>query len=119
MHSTLIVAKMAGDDAPAVAKIFGESDATELPALLGVSERSLFRFHGLYFHLIQSATPLGARLEELRRQPLFDEVNQRLAEYVKPYSPSWRSPRDAMAELFYHWQSDDRPAGTSQDPTER
>ncbi|MEU7171978.1 MULTISPECIES: TcmI family type II polyketide cyclase [Micromonospora] len=109
MHSTLIVARMTGDDAPAVAEIFGKSDATELPHLLQVSERTLFRFHGLYFHLIRSTAPLDARLEAVRRHPLFDEVNRRLAEHVTPYSPTWRGPRDAMAEPFYHWPADGRP----------
>ncbi len=119
MHSTLIVARMTGDDAPAVADIFGESDATELPHLLQVTERALFRFHGLYFHLIRSAAPLDSRLEEIRRHPLFTEVNRRLAGHVTPYSPAWRSPSDAMAEPFYHWRADSRPATHRRDPAER
>nr|AIW62998.1 cyclase [uncultured bacterium BAC-AB1442/1414/561] len=107
MHSTLIVARMAGDDAPAVAEMFGKSDATELPDLLGVRERVLFRFHGLYFHLLRSEAPLGSGLEAIRQHPLFVEVNERLAEHITPYSPLWRSPRDAMAEPFYHWRAGD------------
>jgi hypothetical protein len=43
----LIVAKMQPDHAPQVAEIFGRYDATEMPFEIGVTGRSLYRFHGL------------------------------------------------------------------------
>lgn len=56
---TLIVARMHSGDAPAVAQIFGESDAGELPHMLGVRRRDLFHFHGLYVHLVEARDDLA------------------------------------------------------------
>jgi hypothetical protein len=51
---TLIVARMEPEEADAVAQIFSDSDATELPGMIGLSRRTLFRFHDLYFHLVEA-----------------------------------------------------------------
>lgn len=113
---TLIVARMSPDDAAAVARIFGESDAGELPHLVGVNRRDLFHFHGLYFHLIESDRDVGAALPAVRSNPLFTDVNTRLAQFISPFEPAtWRGPRDAMAEQFYTWSAD-RPAHVGPNP---
>ncbi|MFI6930352.1 TcmI family type II polyketide cyclase [Streptomyces sp. NPDC050287] len=104
MYRTLIVARMEPGDAGAVADAFARSDQTELPTLLGVSGRALFRFHDLYFHLVESHDALDAPLAGIRRHPLFASLNGELARYITPYSPDWREPRDAMAECFYSWE---------------
>ncbi|WP_238014781.1 TcmI family type II polyketide cyclase [Dactylosporangium sp. AC04546] len=107
MPPTLIVARMQAAAAPDVAGIFARSDTrTELPGLMGVRRRVLFRFHDLYFHLIDSADGLGERLTDHRAHPDFTDVNRRLAEFIRPYSPQWRSPADAMATPFYEWTAD-------------
>jgi cyclase len=94
-------------DAPAVARIFGESDAGELPHRLGVTRRTLFEFHGLYFHLVESAGDVSERLPAIRDHPLFVDVNTKLEGYVSAYDPqTWRGPRDAMARPFYSWTPD-------------
>jgi cyclase len=104
---TLIVARMNPDDAPKVAEIFASSDAGELPHMVGVRRRDLFRFHGLYFHLIEAARDVSTTLPAVRDHPLFTDVNTHLAEYIAAYDPTtWRSPRDAMAEQFYQWTAD-------------
>src|SRR3954467_10240063 len=41
VHRTLIVAKLRPDRTDDIAKIFGESDATDLPHMIGVSRRAL------------------------------------------------------------------------------
>lgn len=105
---TLIVARLEPSRTDAVATLFGKSDATGLPHLLGVTRRTLFTYHGLYFHLVESAPGLPARLREARTDPLYDELNTGLAEHVVPYSPTWREPGDAMATPFYSWQPGDR-----------
>lgn len=103
---TLIVARMRAEDAERVAGIFAESDAGALPKLLGVRSRSLFRFHDVYLHLIESDQDVRPQLEQVRQDPLFQDVNTKLAEFVLPYDPAtWAGPRDAMAERFYHWRS--------------
>jgi cyclase len=105
MYRSLIVARFDPKDADAIAEIFAESDATELPHRLGASSRTLFRFHDLYLHLIESEQDIGAGVGRLRDDPLFQKVNTRLSPYVRAYSPDWSSPRDAMAEPFYSWQA--------------
>jgi cyclase len=103
-HRTLIVARMNPDDEEAVAEVFAESDAGELPHLVGVARRELFAFHGLYFHLIEAADSINAPLANVREHPLFVDVNTKLAKYIAAYDPeTWRGPRDAMARSFYTW----------------
>ncbi len=100
---TLIVARLDPRHTGEVARLFGESDAGDLPHLVGVTSRTLFSFHGLYFHHIQSEGPVGPKLRELRDKPIFSELNEALSPLVHPYSPDWQEPRDAMATPFYHW----------------
>lgn len=104
MSRTLIVARMDPAQAPSVARLFAESDSTELPHLLGVSRRSLFRFHDLYFHLVEAGDDLPRRLDAARENPLYADLNRELSQHITPYSPDWRGPRDAMADQFYAWE---------------
>ena len=101
---TLIVARMNPSDAESVAGVFAESDAGELPQLVGASRRELFAFHGLYFHLIEAQDSIQAPLADVREHPLFVDVNRKLEKYISAYDPAtWRGPRDAMASSFYTW----------------
>lgn len=106
MHRSLIVARFDPRDSEAIADIFRESDQTELPHLLGASSRTLFRFHGLYLHLVEADHEIGPGVNEMRDHPLFAEINAKLSPYIKPYDPNWKSPADAMATPFYTWQAD-------------
>ena len=103
MHRTLIVARLASGRNEDVARAFAESDRTELPRLLGVTSRSLFSFHDLYFHLIESEQDLRSGLPAVRDNPLFSDLSARLADHIEAYDPGWREPRDAMAHEFYRW----------------
>ncbi|MFD0854538.1 TcmI family type II polyketide cyclase, partial [Actinomadura adrarensis] len=103
MHRTLIVARMEPDRADDVAKIFADSDATDLPHLVGATARSLFKFHGLYFHLVEADGDIAPSLYKARSHPLYEDINTRLAEHIRPYDPNWKEPKDAMAEPFYRW----------------
>ena len=106
MSRTLIVARMDPNDAGTVARLFAESDDTELPHLIGVTRRTLFEFHGLYFHLVEAGGDLGANLSAARDNPLYAGLNESLSHHIQPYSPTWREPRDAMAKPFYSWQAE-------------
>lgn len=106
MSRTLIVARMEPGDADEVARLFGESDETELPHLIGVSRRTLFAYHGLYFHLVEAGDDLGRNLGAARDNPLYADLNDKLSKHIKPYLPTWREPRDAMAAPFYSWRAD-------------
>jgi cyclase len=103
MHRTLIVAKLDPGPASEIADIFAESDATDLPHLIGVSRRTLFRFHYLYFHLVEADDDISPNLYKARSHPLYHDINERLAKHVRPYDPNWKEPKDAMAEPFYSW----------------
>jgi cyclase len=106
VHQTLIVARMNPATAPRVAEIFAESDATGLPDLIGVSRRVLFSFHDLYFHLVQADEDITEPLYRARKNELFKDINTKLGQYISPYDPGWREPKDAMAAPFYFWEKD-------------
>jgi cyclase len=103
MQRTLIVARMEPDQAGAVANLFAESDATELPHMIGVSRRTLFRFHDLYFHLVEADDDVTPNLYKARSHPLYKELSEALTHHVRPYDPNWKEPKDAMAIPFYTW----------------
>jgi cyclase len=103
-YRSLIVARLDPEHTGQVAQLFAESDRTELPHLVGVTRRTLFTFHELYFHLVETDEEMAPRLWEVRQHPLFKKVNEGLAEFVKPYSPTWREPKDALAIPFYEWR---------------
>ena len=86
-----------------VAEIFARYDATEMPYQIGVTSRSLYRFHDLYVHLIDFARPSGEAMGIAQQLPSFRAVSEELKPYINAYDPNWRSPRDAMATRFYHW----------------
>jgi hypothetical protein len=110
----MIIAKMQPDHAPQVAEIFSRSDAGDMPYQIGVSSRSLYRFHELYVHLIDFSRPAGEAMAIAQQLPAFRAVSEELRPYITAYDPNWQSPRDAMAARFYHWTA---AAGVSPDPT--
>jgi cyclase len=105
VHRTLIVARMKPDDAADVAEIFANSDATDLPRMIGVSRRTLFRFHDLYFHLVEADDDIQPDLYKARAHPLYAQINEQLSHHINPYDPNWREPKDAMAVPFYLWEA--------------
>ena len=104
---TLIVARLEPGHRNEVAELFATSDETELPLMLGVTRRTLFTFHDLYFHLVETDEELKPQLTEVRRHPLFRQIDEGLSSHVKPYHPSWREPKDAIAAAFYQWTRND------------
>lgn len=105
-HRTLIVARMKPGCADKVADIFARSDQGELPGLIGVRGRSLFRFgEDLYLHLVEADTPPGPEVARHRDHPDFRGISERLSPFVLPYdAATWREPNDAMACEFYRWE---------------
>jgi hypothetical protein len=101
----LIVARLQPGAEPEVARLFGASDATELPGALGVLRRSLFAYQGLYFHHVEFTGPAGDAMRAARDRPDFKQLSDELSPHVLPYDPqTWRSPADAAATRFYSWQ---------------
>ena len=106
MHSTLIVARINPDAQASVADLFAEFDASEMPRLMGTRRRELFHYRGLYFHLQDFAGEHGGEsIQETRTHPSFVRISNELKPFIEAYDPStWRSPKDAMATRFYHWE---------------
>ncbi|TDB69776.1 TcmI family type II polyketide cyclase [Micromonospora sp. KC723] len=107
MDRSLIVAKVVPTAEAQVAEIFAESDATELPRLVGVRHRSLYRLHDLYVHLLETESATEGAVQAARGHPEFVRVSERLRRYISPYLPTWREPRDAMAHCFYRFDASD------------
>ncbi|WP_380279698.1 TcmI family type II polyketide cyclase [Kitasatospora purpeofusca] len=104
MHRTLIIARMVPGAEGDVARVFGESDETELPRLAGVTHRSLYLLGDAYVHLLETDDPGPEAVEAARRHPEFGRVSERLTPFIAPYLPTWRSPQDAVARCFYTWE---------------
>nr|AEE65469.1 putative polyketide cyclase [uncultured bacterium BAC AB649/1850] len=107
MHSTLIVARMAPADGAAVADLFADFDAGDMPHRMGTRRRQLFSYRGLYFHLQDFDDDNGGeRIEQAKTDPRFAAISEDLKPYIEAYDPkTWRSPADAMAARFYAWEA--------------
>jgi cyclase len=106
MHSTLIVARMQPEAKEPIAQLFGAFDQSEMPERMGTRRRQLFFYNGLYFHLQDFEQDTGgAAIDAARSHPLFIDISKNMQEHVTAYDPrTWRSPADAMASSFYHWE---------------
>jgi cyclase len=104
----LIVARMKPGSEEEVAKIFAESDKTELPKLTHVRHRSLFVLDDIYIHYIEMDSDFAEAVHNVRDHPEFTEISRKLDEFITPYNPeTWQSPKDAQAREFYTWEPDD------------
>ena len=113
-NRALIVAYVRPNAKPEVAQIFAESDAGSLPRVLGVTERSLYYMPepsgvevargDLYVHLVEFDRPVDEAMAAASQHPGFAEISERLRPHISPYDPNWRSPRDAVARLFYTYR---------------
>jgi cyclase len=103
MHRSVIIARIAPGSEPEIARIFRESDRTDLPRVAGVQRRELYSLGDCYVHLLETERPGQLALDDARRQEEFARVSRRLAEFVTPYLPTWQSPQDAVASQFYRW----------------
>jgi cyclase len=104
-----IVAKIKPGAEEEVAKLFAESDQSELPGLAGVTHRSLFVLDDLYVHYVEMDEDFAESVDAVRDHPLFREISRKLDAYITPYDPeTWKSPKDAQAREFYVWDSPDR-----------
>jgi cyclase len=104
-----IVAKIKPGHEDDVARLFAESDKSELPEMAGVRHRSLFVLDDLYVHYVETDDDFASAVDAVRDHPLFREISAKLDDYITPYDPAtWTSPKDAQAREFYSW---DPPAG--------
>ena len=104
LYRTMIIARIAPGAEPDVARVFAESDATELPHVLGVTERSLYSLGDAYVHLVNFDRDPAAAMAEAVRLPGFGDVSRDLLPFISPYLSTWKSPADAQAKRFYTWR---------------
>jgi len=103
-----IVARIKPGSEEAVARIFAESDETELPRITGVRHRSLFVLDDIYIHLVEIDYEFASTVDHVRDHELFRDIRRKLDDYITPYNPeTWRSPKDAQAREFYSWDPPD------------
>jgi cyclase len=101
----VIVAKIKPGSEDEVARIFAESDQTELPRLTGVRHRSLWVLDDVYIHLLELDDEFADAVDNVRDHPLFKDISRQLDAYITPYNPeTWKSPKDAQARQFYSWE---------------
>jgi len=104
----VIVARIKPGSEDDVARIFAESDATELPEIVGVRHRSLWVFGDVYIHLVETDEDFAEKVDDVRGHELFQDISRKLDPYIQPYDPeTWRSPADAQARQFYTWEPAD------------
>ncbi|GAB3809744.1 TcmI family type II polyketide cyclase [Micromonospora zhanjiangensis] len=106
-NRTVIVARIKPGAEPEVARIFGESDAGQLPVQLGVTGRWLYAIDDVYVHVVERRPDADA-IAESHDRPAFSKIMDDLRPYISPYHPaSWHGPDDAVATPFYRWQAED------------
>lgn len=103
MYRSLIIAKIVPGTEDEVARIWAESDETELPRTAKITHRSLYSLGDLYVHLLESGQPSSDALNAARGEPEFARVSERLRPFISAYLPTWRNPSDAVASCFYTW----------------
>ncbi|HYB30325.1 MAG TPA: TcmI family type II polyketide cyclase [Solirubrobacteraceae bacterium] len=104
----VIVARIKPGAEEEVARIFAESDETELPRITGVRHRSLFVLEDIYIHLVETDDEFEQAVDKVRDHDLFKDISRKLDPYITPYNPeTWRSPKDATAKEFYSWDAQD------------
>jgi cyclase len=104
VHRSLIVARIKPDSLDEVAKIWADSDATELPRIAGVQHRSLWTLGDVYLQLLETEEPGQQTIERIKGHPEFTGISAKLSEFITPYLPTWRSPKDAQAQCFYTYE---------------
>jgi cyclase len=101
----VIVARIKPGAEEEVARIFAESDATELPKITGVRHRSLWVLDDIYIHLVETDDDFASAVDHVRNHELFQDISRKLDPHITPYNPeTWKSPRDAQAKQFYRWE---------------
>ncbi|RPF24890.1 TcmI family type II polyketide cyclase [Streptomyces sp. TLI_185] len=104
-YRALMVLRMDPADAERVAAAFADHDTTGLPEEIGLTRRTLFRFHDLYMHLIEADADVLSDLLQARDDPRFQAVNAEVGKYLTPYSSEWSQLTDSKAEVIYTWEA--------------
>jgi len=104
VHRTLMVRRWDPTDAARIAEIFAEHDRTDFPASIGVTRRTLFGFHDLYFHLIEADDGFRDRLFAAAGDGHFRTVDSQLGRLLTPYDAASPSMAQAEAAPFYDWR---------------
>src|ERR1700733_6766597 len=105
MYRSLNGARIVPGSEEEIARIFGKSDETELPAVAGVTHRALYSLDDVYIHLLETTDPGPVSVERAREHPELGRVSDDLRPFVTAYRANWRGPQDAVARCFYNWDA--------------
>ena len=78
----VIVARIKPGSEQEVARIFAESDATELPRITGVRHRSLYVLDDVYVHLVETDDEFESAVDNVRDHELFKDISKKLDPYI-------------------------------------
>jgi cyclase len=108
-NQMLVVQRIKPGAETEVARIFGESDESPLPATMGIVGRWLYSIDDVYLHLMQRTDAAAAQgFGKRHHEPAFAKVMEDLSPYVSALSPeTWRGPQDSVAKEFYRWRAED------------
>lgn len=106
MTFRMLMVRLMPDDAEGeISKAFSEHDASGVPEAIGAVHRSLYRYHGIYLHLIEAPHDIRPQLATHAGNPAFRQVDERLSQLLRPVDPQAPSLRQAQARCFYEWNS--------------
>ncbi|MBT2206907.1 MULTISPECIES: TcmI family type II polyketide cyclase [Actinomadura] len=104
-YSAIIVNKQLREHIPEVARLFAESDATDIPQSMGTLRRQIYLWRGVYLH-IQDFSDSNS-IEAISKvwtdgDPRFLQLVDDLTRIIPPYDPNSHS----LATRFYHWTAE-------------
>ena len=110
-ESTVVLGIETSCDETAASVVMGGSDV--LSSVVSTSIEQHVPFGGVVPEIASRAhveliVPVIAQaIEEAKSHPLFVGISETLKAHIGAYDPAtWRSPADAMATRFYHWEKE-------------
>ncbi|MFG1607880.1 TcmI family type II polyketide cyclase [Actinoplanes sp. NPDC049265] len=104
-YSAVIVNTQRQEHNSEVARLFAESDATDIPVTMGTLRRQLYLWRGIYLHIQDFAEPDPVKVISAvwtEGDPRFLQLVDDLTQLIPPYDPAGNS----LATRFYYWAAE-------------
>ena len=104
-YSAVIVNTQRREHNAEVARLFAESDATDIPVTMGTLRRQLFLWRGVYLHIQDFTEPDPIKVISAvwtEGDPRFLQLVDDLTQLIPPYDPAGNS----LATRFYYWAAE-------------
>jgi len=105
-YSAVIVNTQRQEHNAEVARLFAESDATDIPLTMGTLRRQIYLWRGIYLHIQDFAEPDAIKVISAvwtEGDPRFLQLVDDLTRLIPPYDPEGNS----LATRFYHWAAEE------------